>query len=95
MRANGSKGPKRTGISVKCPHCDGSGRLSLERASVGDMILARRKACGMTQDDLSKKMLLSRAQIANIEGGRSDIPIKTLQRFAEAFGCSPRELIPG
>jgi transcriptional regulator with XRE-family HTH domain len=87
--------PKRTGISVKCPHCDGTGRLDLERATVGDMILARRKACKLTQEDLSKKMLLSRAQIANIEGGRSDIPTKTLQRFAEAFGCSARDLIPG
>ena len=87
-------GRKRTGISVKCPHCDGSGRLSLERATVGDMILARRKACEMTQEDLSKKMLLSRAQIANIEGGRSDVPVKTLQRFGEAFGCSARDLIP-
>lgn len=79
---------------MKCPHCGGTGRIDLERASMGDMILARRNACGMTQDQLSKKMLLSRAQIANIEAGRSDVPVKTLQRFAEAFGCSPRDLLP-
>lgn len=85
---------KRVGISVVCPHCDGTGRMSLERATVGDMILARRKASGLTQQELCEKMMLSRTQIANIEGGRSDIPTRTLMRFAKAFGCSPRELVP-
>lgn len=83
------------GLSMKCPHCEGAGRMSLARANFGDMILARRKAFGMTQDELSKKVGLSRAQIANVEGGRSDIPMKTLARFAEALECSPRDLLPG
>ena len=69
--------------------------MSLERANFGDMILARRKASGMTQDELSKKVGLSRAQIANVEGGRSDIPLKTLNRFTEALKCAPRDLLPG
>jgi len=80
---------------MKCPHCDGTGRIDMERASVGEMILARRKAVGMTQDQLSKKMLLSHAQIANVEGGRSDVPTKTLMLFAAALDCSARDLIPG
>jgi DNA-binding Xre family transcriptional regulator len=94
---NGAPMKKRSenGIGMKCPHCDGTGRLSLERATYGEMILARRKAMGMTQDELSKKVMLSRAQIANVETGRSDIPMKTLQRFAEALECSPRDLLPG
>lgn len=81
--------------SIQCPHCDGTGRLVIARTTAGDMILARRKASGMTQEELCKKVMLSRAQIANVESGRSDIPLKTLQRFADAFGCSPRDLIPG
>ena len=85
---------KRTGLSVKCPHCDGTGRLSLERANVGDMILARRKANGLTQEQLAVKVGRSRAQIANIEGGRSDLPLKTLALFAEALSCSMRDLVP-
>lgn len=87
-------GKPRTGLSLKCPHCDGSGRLSLERTTVGDMILARRKMMKMTQEDLSQKVGRSRAQIANIEGGRSDMPIKTLALFAEALDCETRDLIP-
>ena len=80
--------------SIKCPHCDGTGRLLIERTTVGDMIMAARKNSGMTQEELSQRVSLSRSQVANIESGRSDIPIKTLQRFAEAFECSPRDLIP-
>jgi DNA-binding Xre family transcriptional regulator len=89
--------PKRSanGLSMQCPHCEGTGRMVMERATFGDMIMARRKAARLTQDELSKKVGLSRAQVANVEGGRSDIPLKTLQRFAEALQCSPRDLIPG
>jgi len=43
-------GPKRTGLSVKCPHCEGSGRLALERASIGDMILAARMTPAEVKD---------------------------------------------
>lgn len=86
--------PKRTGLSVKCPHCDGSGRLALERASTGDMILAARKAADMTQEQLAGKVGLSRAQVANIEGGRSDMPLRTLARFAEALNVRAKELVP-
>lgn len=86
---------KPNGGSIKCPHCDGSGRLAVERTTVGDMILAARKASGLTQEELCKKVMLSRAQIANIESGRSDMPVKKLQLFADAFGCSPRDLLPG
>lgn len=81
--------------SVPCPHCDGTGRLSLSAASVGDMILAARKARKMTQEKLAGAVGLSRAQIANIEGGRSDVPMRTLARFADALGTTMRDLVPG
>jgi transcriptional regulator with XRE-family HTH domain len=58
------------------------------------MILAQRKAKNMTQEELAAKVQKSRAQVANIEGGRSDLPIKTLMAFAVALGCSPRDLVP-
>ena len=86
---------KANGLSMECPHCDGTGRLSLERTTFGEMILARRKAAGFTQDQLAQKVQLSRAQVANLEGGRGDTSLKTLQRFADALDCSPRDLLPG
>ena len=86
--------PERSGITVKCPHCDGTGRMAMERARVGDMIQVQRKKAGLTQEQLSEKVLLSRAQIANIEGGRSDISTKKLLLFAGALGCSTRDLLP-
>lgn len=80
---------------IKCPHCRGTGQLEMRAATVGDMILGVRNAKNMTQDMLAQKVRLSRAQIANIEGGRSDVPLKTLARFAEALGTTMRDLVPG
>lgn len=86
--------PKKTGLSMKCPHCDGTGQMPMERADFGTMLLARRRAAGLTQDELAKKILKSRAQIANLEGGRGDPSMKTVRAIAEALGCSARDLIP-
>lgn len=81
--------------SIRCPHCDGAGIIAFSTATVGDMIMGARKAKKMTQEQLASSVGLSRAQIANIEGGRSDVPMKTLARFAEALGTTMRELVPG
>lgn len=81
--------------SISCPHCDGTGKIAIDAACVGDMILAARKAKKWTQEALASQVGLSRAQIANIEGGRSDVPMKTLARFASALGTTMRELVPG
>ena len=79
---------------MKCPRCNGTGKLEPGGVRVGDMILAARQMHDMTQDDLAKKVGMSRAQIANLEGGRSDTTIKRLGEFAAALGCSPRDLMP-
>ena len=86
---------KKPTSSINCPHCDGTGKIAVEAACVGDMILAARKAKKWTQETLASHVGLSRAQIANVEGGRSDVPMKTLARFAEALGTTMRELVPG
>lgn len=77
---------------MRCPHCDGTGELA--DPGLGAMILARRKKLSMTQAELADKAALGRAQIANIEGGRSDIPTKTLVRIAEALNCRAGDLLP-
>jgi transcriptional regulator with XRE-family HTH domain len=80
---------------IKCPHCKGIGQIQMKEATVGDMILGVRNAKSWTQEKLAGSVGLSRAQIANIEGGRSDVPLKTLKRFADALGCTMRDLVPG
>jgi transcriptional regulator with XRE-family HTH domain len=77
---------------VKCPYCNGTGELA--DPFVGALILAQRKALNLTQEQLSERVGLSRAQIANVENGRSDMPLKTLQRFAKALECSMKDLVP-
>ena len=79
---------------MKCPHCDGTGELRPEETTVGTMVLSIRKSVGMTQQELSSKCSLSRAQIANLETGRTDIPTLTLRRIADALGCSAKDLLP-
>ena len=79
---------------MKCPYCDGTGTLGAEHSHVGALVLMRRKAVGLTQEQLASKAQLSRGQIANLEVGRTDIPIKTLARIAAALDCSMKDLVP-
>ena len=76
-----------------CPSCNGTGKLSSE-AHMGLRIAARRKAREMTQEELSRAVRKSRPQIANIEAGRTDIPVGLLIEFAAALDCNPSELLP-
>jgi len=58
------------------------------------MILTARKIAGLTQAELAPKVGLSRGQVANIEGGRSDLPMRQLAKFAAALGCGMKDLVP-
>jgi len=77
---------------MKCPHCDGTGEL--DNPSFGTLVMSFRKQRGMTQADLAKAVGKSRAQVANIESGRTDIPISQLSDYAAALSCAPKDLIP-
>lgn len=79
---------------AKCPYCGGSGVFSLQRATIGETIRARRVNAGMSQRNLAKKIGRSSGQVAAIETGRSDMPTKMLKPFAEALGCSVADLLP-
>jgi len=77
-----------------CPHCMGHGYLTEATASVGSLILYHRRLAKLSQDELAAKVGISRPQIANIESGRHDPPIHRLRAFAQALGCSAKDLIP-
>lgn len=77
---------------MKCPHCEGTGVLT--EPSFGAMVIAARKAAGLTQHEVAAKAAISRGQLANIETDRTDVPLKTLQRIADALGVSAKDLVP-
>lgn len=76
---------------MKCPHCEGTG--TLERFTVGDAIVAYRKAKGLTQEQLADKAEIGRSQIANIETNRADPSLSLLRRLADALGVKMGDLI--
>lgn len=77
---------------MKCPYCDGTGEIA--NPTLGTCLTMARKRAGLTQLELAQAVLLSRGQIANIETDRTDIPVKTLLRLADALGCSVKDLLP-
>ena len=77
---------------MKCPHCNGTGELNAP--NFGNLVLAARQASGLTQQEAADRAAVSRGQFANIETGRTDVPIKTLLRIADALGVSAKDLIP-
>lgn len=54
-----------------------------------------RTVLGMTQEELAKKLKYSRGSLANIETGRQRILLADVDRFANAFGITPRALMKG
>lgn len=48
-----------------------------------------------TQDELSKRVGVSRAQIANIEAGRSRVMLHQVEKFATAFQTTPKNFLKG
>jgi DNA-binding XRE family transcriptional regulator len=60
----------------------------------GPQIKAHRQRARMTQQMLADKIGVSRPQIANIEGRRSDPQVWQLSHYAKALGCRVQELLP-
>lgn len=61
---------------------------------LGDNILRLRKANGLTQEELAKKMgYKSKTTINKIELGKNDIPQSKIQQFADVLGTTPGVLM--
>ncbi len=54
-----------------------------------------RNALGWTQTELAKKVDLQRTSVTNIEIGRQRVNLHMVQKFAEAFGTTPKQLMRG
>jgi transcriptional regulator with XRE-family HTH domain len=76
---------------MKCPYCHGTGELA---ATMGALIRQARENAGLTQLSVAERSGVSRAQVANIETDRTDVPTKTLLRIADAIGVRAGDLLP-
>ncbi|PWB38334.1 MAG: DNA-binding protein [Parcubacteria group bacterium] len=52
-----------------------------------------REEKGMTQGDLCRKLALDRAYLSNVESGKKNPTLATIERLAEALGVSVDELL--
>ncbi|WP_147681506.1 helix-turn-helix transcriptional regulator [Actinomyces ruminicola] len=58
---------------------------SAERRLFSDLVAAR-KAVGMSQADLARKMGTNQAAVSRFESGQTDVHLSTLRRYAKAVG---------
>jgi transcriptional regulator with XRE-family HTH domain len=65
-------------------------------ASLGRRIQDRRKARGLTQEQLGSRITpaVTRASIANIEAGKQGVLTHTLVQLASVLSTTPEELLP-
>ena len=61
-------------------------------AIVGTNIAHRRKAVGLTQDQLAEKLNISGASLSRIESGMAAPRFPRLEEMAEIFGCHVADL---
>jgi DNA-binding XRE family transcriptional regulator len=62
---------------------------------LGAKIEQTRTMLGWTQDDLAKKVKLTRTSIANIEAGNQRLLFHDIEKFAMAFNMQPKALLRG
>ncbi len=57
-----------------------------EQFKVGVMLREARKAAGMTQEELARRLKTKKTAISRIENHAEDIKLSTLERTAKALG---------
>lgn len=70
-----------------------SGATGLFYARLGAELKRRRSHLGLKQDELALRVHLSRASIANVEGGRQAIPVHHLVELAEALEARASDIL--
>lgn len=61
--------------------------MKYNKAEIGQRIRAERKACKMTQEELSKAVGISRSTLIHIEKGDTLPELTPLSKMCEALGC--------
>lgn len=61
---------------------------------VGERVCARRKALGLSQQELALRAEMSPNTLRHAEHGQGGFSVFTLWRLAGALRCEPAELLP-
>lgn len=61
--------------------------------NVGKMIRELRNKGGMTQKELAEKADISTSYLCDIEVGRTNPSLRTLERISKAFGITMKEMV--
>lgn len=61
--------------------------MKYDKQEIGQRIRAERKACKMTQEELSKAVGISRSTLIHIEKGDTLPELTPLSKMCEALGC--------
>ena len=62
--------------------------------AIGERIRHRRKARGLSQDDLALLSGIDRSYVGRIERGEVNITVEKLYRIATVLACAPATLLP-
>lgn len=72
----------------------GTMQKQLIYGSLGGLIRRERTKLQMNQDELARRVGLSRTSVTNVELGRQGLAVHQLFEFADALGVEPCELLP-
>ena len=61
--------------------------------NIGPRIRALREAKGLSQGDVERRSGLLRSYISRVEGGYTSPSLATLEKFAQALGVQPYQLL--
>jgi len=67
--------------------------MTNESSKLGKNLKSIRKAKGITQGDIVRKLGLGRGFISNIENGKANPTLSTITKIAKAIGVSVGELM--
>jgi predicted transcriptional regulator len=72
------------------PVLPGFREMAERRRALLDELVARRRAAGLSQDEVAARMGTSQPAVARLEAGQADARMSTLQRYAGAVGAQLR-----
>jgi transcriptional regulator with XRE-family HTH domain len=77
------------------PVLPGFREMAERRRALLDELVARRRAAGLSQDEVAARMGTSQPAVARLEAGQADARMSTLQRYAGAVGAQLRFSVSG